>query len=85
MTFRQAISTVFPSNGLAMRALQQPGHFRHIEDDFIFHTSKQTYVPDLTCFRTLVIILVTELFANDRHDPRHYILFAKSHHRLRPL
>jgi hypothetical protein len=53
-------------------------HFQHIGDDFIFHTSKQTYVPDLNCFQTLVIILVTELFANDRHDTRHYPLCEES-------
>ena len=46
-------------------------HFRHIEDDFIFHTLKQMYVPDLTCFQTLVTILVTDLFANTRHH-RHW-------------
>ena len=53
----------------------------HIEDDFIFfffHTSKQTYVPDLTSLRTLVIILVTDLFANARHDRRHWPLCEDS-------
>ena len=64
VTFREAISTVFPSKGLCMRA------FRHIEDDFIFYTSKQTYVPDLTCLQTLVTILVTDT----RHHPRHWLL-----------
>ena len=68
VTFREAISTVFPSKGLCMRA------FRHIEDDFIFHKSKQTYVPDLTCLQTLVTILVTEVFANTRHHRRHWLL-----------
>ena len=77
MTSRQAISTVFPSNGLAMRALQQPWvaevlwTFRNIlKTLFIFHTSKQMYVPDLTSLRTLVIVVVTILFANTRH-PSH--------------
>ena len=33
----------------------------------MFHASKQTYVPDLASVATLVIILVTDLFANARH------------------
>ena len=84
LPIRQAISTVFHSIGLCMRALLQPrvaevlGVFRHIEDDFIFHSSKQTYVPDLTCLQTLVTILVTDLFANTRHHRRHWPLCEHS-------
>ena len=85
MTFRQAISTLFSSNGLIMGALQQPGITEVLSkcSRSRFHLSyiEAIYVPDLSSLRTLVIVVVTDLFMNTRHHRRHLPLWNTRHRR----
>ena len=56
-----------PSKGLADNE-----HSEHIGDTFhLFSYIEVNVCPDLTSLRTLVIVVVTKLFANTRHYCRH--------------